>query len=133
MAKFKKIAAVACSFFSAAALIYTGALALFMGGRSAVAGAYGLLFKNIAVLFVYSWAMGALELVFELRLSSAAKRVIHAFALYAFTLAAGLMMADPGKDARRIVLFIFILTLVYIVLYTATVLIMRVIKKARGE
>ena len=39
--------------------------------------------------------------------------------------------ADPGKDARQIVLFIFILTLVYTVLYTAAVLIMRVIKKAR--
>ena len=132
MAMFKKIAFVACSFFSVAALVYTGALAIAMGGRSA-AGAYGLLFKNIAVLFVYSWAMGALDSVFTLKVSAAAKRVIHALALYACTLAAGLIMADPGKDARQIVLFIFILTLVYTVIYTATVLIMRIIKKARGE
>ena len=130
MSGFKKAAIVACSFFSAAALIYTGALAIYMGDRSA-AGAYGLLFKNIAALFVYSWAMGALEFVFTLKISSAAKRVVHAFALYVCTLAAGLVMADPGKDARQIVLFIFILTLVYTVLYTAAVLIMRVIKKAR--
>lgn len=130
MTAFKKTAVIACSFFSCAALVYTAALAIAMGEKSA-AGAYGLLFRNIAALFAYSWAVGAAELIFSARLPSAAKRVIHIFALYAATLACALVMASPGKDARQIVLFIFILTLLYTIIYTASSLIIRFIRKAR--
>lgn len=130
MTAFKKTAVIACGFFSFAVLVYTAALAVAMGENSA-AGAYGLLFKNIAALFVYSWALGAAELIFSSRLPSAAKRVIHIFALYAATLACALVMASPGRDARQIVLFVFILTLLYTVIYTAASLVIRIIRKAR--
>jgi len=130
MIRFKTIAFTACAFFSGAALVYTASLALALGTSSA-AGAYGLLFKNIAALFIYSWILALLGQVFETKLPSAAKRVIHVLALYAATLVCALVIADPGSDARQVVLFIFILTLLYTVVYTASALVMRIIRKVR--
>lgn len=128
---FKRSAVIACCVFTASVIIYTGALAAAMSSEASAAGAYGLLFKNIMLLFVFSLAVGFAELIFTLeKLPPAAKRVIHVLAVYAVTLACALLMANTGKDARQIVLFVFILTLLYTVIYTAAALIIHVVRKA---
>ena len=131
MKRFNMIAGVTCGVFTAAVIVYTGALAAAMSDDASAAGAYGLLFKNIMLLFVFSLAVGCAELIFSLqKLPPAAKRVIHVLAVYAVTLVCALLMANTGKDARQIVLFIFILTLLYTVVYTAASLIIHFVRKA---
>jgi hypothetical protein len=131
VSNFLKIANRACRFFTVTAILYTAWLAVGLSEAENVSGIYGLLFKNIITIFAFSCVYGASFLLFNLKITPAAKRVLHVLILYAAMLASVFIMAGTNGDARNVIIFIFIATLLYTVIYTASVLIAKAINKAR--
>lgn len=131
MSNFLKIANRACRFFTVAAILYAASLAVGLSEAENISGVYGLLFKNIFTIFAFSCVYGASFLLFNLKITPAAKRMLHALILYAAMLASVFVMANTGSDVRNIIIFVFIATLLYTVIYTASVLIAKAINKTR--
>lgn len=127
MNKAKSAARRAFCFFSFAVLAYTGFLAVGLGDSKGLADTYGLLFKNICVIFAYALAFGFSFLVFEIKRSPVARRILHVFLLYAATLGTLLALANISGGAREVIIFIFISTLLYAVVYTAVLIVFRAV------
>lgn len=127
--KFRKAANRASWFFTAAALAYTLTLAVVMPETNESVDIYGVLFKNIATLFGFSCVFGASFLLFDTALPSSAKRFLHVLVLYVATLISVFIMGKSGSDAREVIIFIFAATLLYTVIYTASVLISKAVKR----
>jgi hypothetical protein len=131
VSNFLKIANRACRFFTVAAIIYTASLAAGLAEAENVSGIYGLLFKNIITIFAFSCVYGSSFLLFNLKITPAAKRMLHVLILYAAMLVSIFVMANTGGDIRNVIIFVFIATLLYTVIYTASVIIAKTINKTR--
>ncbi len=132
MSKFQRVIFIAAAFFTVLTLIYLSALAIAVSGK-ATDGVYTLLLKNVFTLFGFSCVVGASSLILTSRLPSAARRVLHVLVIYAATVVSSLIMADPGKDARQIVLFVFVATFLFIVVYAAYITIGAIIRKVKDR
>ncbi|PKM63091.1 MAG: hypothetical protein CVU97_02055 [Firmicutes bacterium HGW-Firmicutes-21] len=90
------------------------------------------LLSNNAVLLLFSLVFGFSFLIFTIKgMPNAAKWTIHIVLLYASMLLAFLSMARVGADPRSKVLFIFISTLIFAVLYSISALIVHLYKRKR--
>ena len=56
-------------------------------------------------------------------------RIFHIAILYVSFMAASLIMANTGDDPRQIILFVFIATLLYTVVYLAALMVSKGLKK----
>ncbi|MGI6715894.1 MAG: hypothetical protein ACOX3X_01695 [Eubacteriales bacterium] len=123
MNKIYKVIYRTTCFFTVMVLIYTLGLALGLSNTAGDEGVYSLLLKNIVTLFAFSVVFGLSFLIFETGLPPSAKRIFHAVVLYVAFLVAAMIMANTGDDTRQQILFIFIATLLYTVIYIASLLI----------
>ena len=106
MAKLRQVIFKAACFYSVASLVYVALVALMVKGNTTVADAYSLVF-------------GASFLLFDAaKLPQSARRLLHVIVLYAATIAACFMLANVTDDLRSKVLFVFMATFVFIVVYT---------------
>ncbi len=129
MSKFRNTANRASWFFTVAVLVYSLTLAIGMSEVTNITGIYGVLFKNIVTLFGFSCVFGVSFLLFDTKLPSSAKRMLHILILYAAMLVTVFIMGNSGNDTREIILFVFIATLLYTIIYTVSVLISKAITK----
>lgn len=129
---YKKAVNRAARFFMAAVPLYIFILFLGVKESGDAAGIYALLFKNILTLLAFSFVYGGSFLLFDAgaSLPSTAKRLLHAFILYLASLAAAFIMGNSGRDVRENIIFVFIATLLFAVLYTAMTLIAAAVRKA---
>lgn len=131
MKKFQRVVFISAVFFTVLTLIYLSALAIAVSGR-ATDGVYTLLLKNVFTLFGFSCVVGVSSLILTSKLGESAKRLLHILVIYVSAVVSSLIMANPGSDARQIVLFVFVATFLFIVAYAAYMAIRAIIKKARG-
>ncbi len=131
MKKFQRVVFISAVFFTVLTLIYLSALAIAVSGR-ATDGVYTLLLKNVFTLFGFSCVVGVSSLILTSKLGGSAKRLLHILVIYVSAVVSSLIMANPGSDARQIVLFVFVATFLFIVAYAAYMAIRAIIKKARG-
>ena len=109
MAKLRQVIFKAACFYSVASLVYVALVALMVKGNTTVADAYSLVLGNLA---------GASFLLFDAaKLPQSARRLLHVIVLYAATIAACFMLANVTDDLRSKVLFVFMATFVFIVVY----------------
>ena len=132
MKKLQRVVFIASTFFTVLTLIYLSALAISVSGK-ATDGVYTLLLKNVFTLFGFSCVVGVSSLILTSRLPSAARRVLHVLIIYASAVVSSLIMANPGSDARQVVLFVFVATFLFIIAYGAYIAICAVIKKAKDR
>jgi hypothetical protein len=96
----------------------------------------GLLLKDLALLLVFSLFFGFSMLIFNLkRVPNAAKWTLHVFVLYiamlgCFLLMSGIM-ANKGSTPSNKVMFIFISTLLFALIYSIAALIVYIRKRKR--
>ncbi|MDD4125623.1 MAG: hypothetical protein PHW77_07880 [Eubacteriales bacterium] len=133
MNRFRQTANRSSWFFTVSVLIYSLALATGMSDISNDIGIYRLLFKNIVTLFAFSCVFGSSFLLFDTKLPSSAKRLFHILILYAAMLASAFIMANAGTDARQIILFVFMATLLYIVIYSTALIVSKAVKKMQKK
>ena len=83
------------------------------------------------IILAASAVFGASFLTFDVKgLPSAAKRTIHIVLLYAAMLCAFLLMADVSSgEVGSMVLFVFLSTLLYIVVYAVSCLISSLVRR----
>lgn len=134
MAKLRQVIFKAACFYSVASLVYVALVALMVKGNTTVADAYSLVLGNLAVLFGYSLVFGASFLLFDAaKLPQSARRLLHVIVLYAATIAACFMLANVTDDLRSKVLFVFMATFVFIVVYTLGAVIDWAVKRKTGK
>lgn len=129
MNKIIKSVTRAAYFFSIAVILYTLTLAVGLGGAVGNEKIYSLLFKNIITIFGFALIFGFSFLLFETKLPPSAMRIFHIAILYVSFMAASLIMANTGDDPRQIILFVFIATLLYTVVYLAALMVSKGLKK----
>ncbi len=127
--RFNKAANRAAWFFTAAVPVYTLILRLGVTESGDTAGIYAVLFKNILTLFGFACVFGASFLFFDTKLPQSAKRLLHVLTLYLASLTAAFIMGNSGRDAREIILFVIIATLLFTVVYTASALTASAVRK----
>ena len=95
---------------------------------------FSLLLRNFAVILAASAVFGVSFMLFEVKwLPSAARRTFHILLLYADLIIAFLLMANVSGDTSGQVLFVFMATLIFIVLYGVSCIVSSVIRKRRGK
>lgn len=119
MAKLRQVIFKAACFYSVASLVYVSLVALMVDGSTTIANAYSLVLGNLVVLFGYSLVFGASFLLFDAaKLPQSARRLLHVIVLYVATVAACFMLANVTDDLRSRILFVFMATFAFIVVYT---------------
>ncbi len=137
MEKLKSVLFKAACFYSCASLVYLLAVALFLDGNTTVinaSDAYMEVFEKTAVLFLFSLAFGASFMIFDVKkLPSSAKRIIHAIGLYIAFVAACFFMASVDDDLRKKVMFVFIATFFYVIIYCVCTFASFLIRKRKNN
>jgi len=120
-------------FYTPISFGYLGFIALTVeNGNKANAAFAALLLKNLALLLAFSLAFGFSALIFDIkRFPNAAKWTLHIIVLYAAMLGCFLLMASPDSTPSGKVLFIFIATLLYALIYSIAALIVYIRKRKR--
>ena len=122
----------ACLCFTVSAVLYTAVMSLMLADSAGEpAAVFTLLFQNFMIILAASAVFGASFLIFDVKgLPSAAKRTIHIVLLYAAMLCAFLLMADVSSgEVGSMVLFVFLSTLLYIVVYAVSCLISSLVRR----
>lgn len=130
MSSLNKVLYRAASFFTLSSLVYTLCVALAKGQNQNINDVYMLLFKNQVALFVFSVIFGLSFLFFNIKkLPPAAKRFFHIVLLYLAMLGTIFIMADVSGEPRDIILFIFMATLLFMIIYLSAMGLSSLIKK----
>lgn len=120
-------------FYTPVSFGYLGFIALTVNNPNKNISTFAaLLLKNLALLLVFSLVFGFSMLIFNAkRLPNAAKWTLHIFVLYASMLGCFLLMATPDSKPSGKVLFIFIATLLFFLIYGIAALIIYIRKRKR--
>jgi hypothetical protein len=120
-------------FYTPVSFGYLGFIALTINNSNKTIAAFaGLLLKNLALLLVFSLVFGFSMQIFNLkRMSNAAKWTLHIVVLYATTLGCFLSITDASSTPSGTVLFIFISTLLFALIYSISALIVYIRKRKR--
>ena len=121
--------------FTVSSLVYVAVMSAMLSGADGEPGAvFSLLLRNFAVILAASAVFGVSFMLFEVKwLPSAARRTFHILLLYADLIIAFLLMANVSGDTSGQVLFVFMATLIFIVLYGVSCIVSSVIRKRRGS
>ncbi len=134
MKKFGQMLFKTACFYTFSSLAYVLAISLSVDGKVALSDAYTLIFKNLLVLLGFSAAFGVSFLLFDIKkLPSTAKRLLHALFLYVCAVGACLLMANVGDDIRKKVLFIFVATFIYVVIYCICAVVSFFVKRKKSN
>ena len=97
-----------------------------------VAGFAGLLLQNMLFLLLFSFIFGFSLIIFNIRkIPSAAKWTLHILLLYAVTLVTFLLISSGSEDPSQKVLFIFISTVLFAIIYGLAALFVYIYKRKR--
>ena len=120
-------------FYTPVSFLYLVFIALSVeNSNKAISAFAGLLLRNLALLLLFSLVFGFSLQIFNLkRIPNAAKWTLHIVVLYAAMLGCFLLIANPNASPSGKVLFIFISTLLFAVIYSISALIVYIRKRKR--
>ncbi len=130
----KSIKDIALIGLGAYAILSVGYMLLVLSGVSDEAvKTIALLFgKQLLFLLVYSVVLGASFLVFRLKLSPIASRLLHIAVTYASTVCIVLLLVSSDANAAQKLIYVVITTVLFAVAYGATALIVWLFKKYKN-
>lgn len=124
----KNTALIALSVYAAVSLGY---FVMVLSGITdeGVKGIASLFVKQLFIMLVYGVVFGASFLLFELKLSAIAKRLLHIAVTYSASVALMLMLIASGSNPAQKLVYTVITTVIFGVVYGAACLLFAVIKK----
>ncbi|MEG1742834.1 MAG: DUF3021 family protein [Clostridia bacterium] len=128
MKQFKKIALKTSCFFTIGSLIYILLLTFSVSGTPNVSDVYSLILKNHLAMLAFSIIFGVSYLIFDIKkMPQAAKRFLHILINYVAMLVTFFVMA--AVDKRSQIIFAFVATFIFIVVYATGEFIASVYRK----
>ncbi len=130
----KSIKDIALIGLSAYAVLSVGYMLLVLSGISDEAvKTIALLFgKQLLFLLIYSIVLGASFLVFSLKLSPIATRLLHIAVTYAATICVVLLLVSSAANAAQKLIYVVITTVLFALVYGVTALIVYLFKKYKN-
>ena len=119
---------------SAYAFLSVGYMLLVLSGISDEAvKTIALLFgKQLLFLLIYSIVLGASFLVFGIKLSPIAARLLHIAVTYAATVCVVLLLVSSAANAAQKLIYVVITTVLFAVVYGMSALFVYLFKKYKG-